>query len=279
MPWVGIVRLFVVLLIVAGLVVLAAWFGQRRLIYLPDTSTPAPEADAAEVTLRTSDGLDLAAWQLEPDSSTDRDAAVLVAPGNAGNRGDRIALGRALADEGFTVLLLDYRGYGGNPGSPSQDGLYADARAGWDHLRDRFEAERIVLFGESIGAGVVTGLSTEVDPAALVLRSPFTSLAHIGREHYPLLPVGLILRDRFPVADDLASNGAPVTVIYSEDDEIVPAEQSAAVAEAAEAAGATVTVVRIDAIGHNDPALVGGAEVIDAVAAQADELGLASGAG
>ncbi|MCH7229875.1 lysophospholipase [Glycomyces sp. L485] len=277
MPWAGIVRVSVIVLIVVALVFLAVWFGQRSLIYHPDESTPSVPPDAAAVTLHTADGLDLTAWEFAPEPSIDREAAVLVAHGNAGNRAGRAPLGRALAAEGFTVLLLEYRGYGGNPGSPSENGLYDDARAAWGHLRERFAADRIALFGESIGAGVVTRLSTEVDPAALVLRSPFTSLADAGKEHYPLLPVDLILRDRFPVVEDLASNGAPVTVVYSDADEIVPADQSKAVAGAAEAAGTPVTLVHVEATGHNDPALVAGDEVVDAVVETADGLGLTTG--
>lgn len=274
MSWTGLLRVAIIVLIIGALVILAAWIWQRALIYHPDTSTPPVPSGATEVTLHTADGLDLAAWEFAPVTSPDRDAAVLVAPGNAGNRSGRAPLGTALAAEGFTVLLLDYRGYGGNPGSPSQDGLYADARAAWDHLRERFASDRILLFGESIGAGVATGLSTQIDPAGLVLRSPFTSLADAAREHYPLLPVRLLLRDRFPIVDDLASDPTPAAVIYSENDEVVPASQSKAVAEAAEAAGVLVTVVAVEAYGHNDPALTGGGQVIDGVTALADELGL-----
>lgn len=277
MPWVAIARVAIIALLVGVLVVAAVWFGQRSLIYHPDQASPPLPEGVAEVELHTGDGLDLTAWELAPDAADDRETAVLVAPGNAGNRGGRVDLGRALADAGFTVLLLDYRGYGGNPGSPTEEGLSQDATAAWDHLRTRFAAGRILLFGESIGAGVAAALSAEADPGGLVLRSPFTDLAAVGQEHYPVLPVGLLLRDRFAVTDHLAGNEAPVVVIYSESDEIVPADQSRAVAAAAEASGTPVTVVEVEAVGHNDPVLSRGDEVIASVAALADGLGLTSG--
>ncbi|WP_198586959.1 alpha/beta hydrolase [Glycomyces xiaoerkulensis] len=277
MPWAGILRVATVVVLIAAVLLLALWLGQRALIYHPDHTDPAAPDGAAEVTLRTADGLDLTAWTLAPPADTDRRAAVLVAPGNAGNRASRFDLGAALADEGFTALLLEYRGYGGNPGSPSETGLYDDARAAWDRLREDFPADRILLFGESLGAGVVTGLATETDPAGLVLRSPFTGLADAGAEHYPLLPVGVLLRDRYPVTEHLESNAAPVTVVYSDADEIIPADLSRRVAEAAEDTGAPVTEVAIDGPGHNDPALVHGPRVIDAVASLADGLGLTAG--
>jgi pimeloyl-ACP methyl ester carboxylesterase len=277
MPWVVIGRVAIIALLVGALMLLAVWFGQRSLIYHPDQASPPLPDGVAEVELHTGDGLDLTAWELAPDAAADRESAVLVAPGNAGNRGGRVDLGQALAAAGFTVLLLDYRGYGGNPGSPTEEGLSQDAAAGWDHLRTRFAAGRILLFGESIGAGVAAALSEQVGPGGLVLRSPFTDLAAAGREHYPLLPVGMLLRDRFPVTEHLARNEAPVVVIYSESDEIVPADQSRAVAEAAEASGTPVTVVEVEADSHNDPALAYGGEVIASVAALADGLGLTSG--
>lgn len=273
-PWAAIARIAVIAFLVGALLLLAVWFGQRALIYHPDQATPPLPEGAAEVALHTGDGLDLTAWELAPDAAADRETAVLVAPGNAGNRGGRTGLGQALAAEGFTVLLLEYRGYGGNPGSPTEEGLSQDAEAAWDHLRTRFAAERILLFGESIGAGVAAALTEQVDPGGLVLRSPFTDLAAVGREHYPVLPVGLLLRDRFAVTVHLARNEAPVVVIYSESDEIVPAGQSRAVAEAAESAGTPVTVIEVEAHGHNDPVLAQGPEVIESVAALADSLGL-----
>ncbi|MCC3761708.1 alpha/beta fold hydrolase [Glycomyces sp. TRM65418] len=277
MPWAAIARIAVIALLVGALVLLAAWLGQRALVYHPDQATPPLPEGVVEVALRTDDGLDLTAWELAPDAAADRETAVLVAPGNAGNRGDRIGLGQSLAAEGFTVLLLEYRGYGGNPGSPAEEGLAQDAAAAWDHLRTRFAAERILLFGESLGAGVAAALAAQVDPGGLVLRSPFTDLAAVGQKHYPILPVGLLLRDEFAVTEHLAGNEAPVVVIYSESDEVVPAGQSRAVADAAESAGTPVTVVAVEASGHNDPALVQGPEVIDGVAALADRLGLTSG--
>ncbi|MDO5501068.1 MAG: hypothetical protein Q4F67_15450, partial [Propionibacteriaceae bacterium] len=144
--------------IVVGLVValvLVVFFGQRQLIYYPD-GTPAGQAGdrlpgGEDVTLRTEDGLDLGAW-LFPPSRDDRNVAVLVLPGNGGNRAGRIRLADTLTARGFTVLLLDYRGYAGNPGSPSEAGLGADARAGSAVLADRGFAPACTLYlGESLG--------------------------------------------------------------------------------------------------------------------------------
>jgi uncharacterized protein len=123
-------------------------------------------------------------------------------------------LARALAGAGLAVLLFDYRGYGGNPGRPSEQGLARDVRAAHRFLIDEAEVAptRLLYFGESLGAAVVSELASEHPPAGLVLRSPFVDLASVGRVHYPFLPVRTLLRDRYPLADQLAGVKVPTTV-------------------------------------------------------------------
>ena len=261
----------VIAVIAVGVVALAAGF-QRRLIYLPLPSEVPPAGDvlpaAEEVTLTTADGVELGAWYLPPQHDTDReptaDAAVLVANGNAGHRGLRAPLAERLRAEGLAVLLFDYRGYGGNDGSPTEDGLSRDARAAWEHLtEDRDHPPgRVVAFGESLGTGVVTGLAVERDVGGLVLRSPFTDLAAVGRAHYPFLPVHTLLRDRYPVAERVAALDVPTAVVYGEADRIVPPEESRAVAEVAAGLVSTHPVPGAD---HNDRVLLDGDPVITAV--------------
>ena len=186
-----------------SLVALAAlgliWIMQRRLIYFPTQAVP----DAAsvlprieEATYPTEDGLSLAAWFV-PAAGDEPSGTVVVFNGNAGNRADRAPLAEALAGHGYAVLLVDYRGYGGNPGTPSEEALAADARAAVAYLRTRpgIDSERLAYFGESLGAAVALGLAEHQEPAALVLRSPFNSLPDIGSTHYPFLPTSLRLWD------------------------------------------------------------------------------------
>lgn len=256
----------VLVIALVGILIAVLWALQRRLIYLPSRGL-VPRAGgviagARDVTLETSDGLSLHAWFV-PARGSDDGVTVLVANGNAGDRSLRAPLAQALAAEGFAVLLFDYRGYGGNPGHPSEEGLALDARAAHDFLSDAgIPDDRIVYFGESIGAAVVTELATEHPPAGLVLRSPFTDLAAVGRVHYPFLPVGALLRDRYPVVDHIKKVSVPTVVVYGTRDGIVPPEQSRAVAAAA--AGRT-TVVAVENADHNDLALLSGRELIDAV--------------
>ena len=266
----GVIRPVLIVLLVLAALLAAAWLGQRRLVYFPDRSAPVPGSAATEAVLHTSDGLRLTGWLLPP-ARADRRTAVLVASGNAGNRAHRVPLAAALADAGFTVLVFDYRGYGGNPGSPSEAGLARDARAALTYLLGAgFTPDRIIYFGESLGAAVATELATEHRPAGLVLRSPFVDLASAGREHYPWLPVRLLLRDRYPLAEQLATVPVPTTVIFGSADSVVPAAQSRSVAD--RAAG-PVRVVEIAGADHNDAVLTHGADLVAAVVDLADAMG------
>lgn len=261
-----VLRAGLILLVVVVLLLAALWLLQRRLIYFPDTAAVPPPGSALpggrEVTLTTEDGLALRAWHVAP-TGTDRGVTILFTPGNAGSRMLRAPLARKLAAKGFAVLLLDYRGYGGNPGSPSENGLISDARAARAYLLDHgVPAQRLIYFGESLGAAVATRLAAEQPPGGLVLRSPFTNLADVGTRQFPLLPVHLLLQDRFPVIELIGQVRVPTVVVYGTADVLVPPEQSAAVAAAAGGPIRTIEVVGAD---HNAAELNEGNQVIAAV--------------
>lgn len=213
-----------------GLVLVATvWLGQRSQIYHPDRTTVPSAAQmlpgAHDVILATSDHLALRAWYLPPAGSCR--AAVLVAQGNGGNRAGRVGLAQAIHDRGFGVLLFDYRGYGGNAGQPSEAGLALDARAARTFLLNDagVAQEELIYLGESIGAGVASELAVEHPPAAMVLRSPMTSLADVVQALYGV-PVGWVLRDRYPVRENVEHVNVPIAVVYGTADTMVPAAQS-----------------------------------------------------
>ena len=255
------------------LVISLFWGFQRRIIYLPDRSSP-PHASAAlpggqDVTLHTRDGLALTAWYVPAPSrhssapASECPMTVLVAPGNGGNRAGRTALALGLIDRGYGVLLLEYRGYGGNPGSPTEHGLTSDASAARDFLVGHGVPDaRMIHFGESLGGAVVSRLAAEHPPAGTVLRSPFTELADMAAEHYPLIPARWLLWDRFPVASLVAEQHQPLEVIYGDGDTVVPASLSQRVAASA---GGPVRVTIVPGADHNDPPLASGPGVLDAV--------------
>jgi fermentation-respiration switch protein FrsA (DUF1100 family) len=243
------------------------WTVQRRLIYFPTAGVPTPEeiglADVEPVTFTTTDGLALGGWFVASSGPSPR-LTVLVFNGNAGNRANRGSLAAALRRQGFHVLLFDYRGYGGNPGSPTEEGLAADSRAAMTYLAGRpdVDVSRIMYFGESLGTAVAVNLAVEHPPAAVVLRSPFTSLADVGQHHYPFLPVRLLLRDRFASIDRIQRIRAPLLVIAGGQDRIVPIEHSRRLYDAAVAPKTLLVLPDAD---HNDHALLAGDEMIGAI--------------
>ncbi len=249
--------------------VVLVWLAQRSLIYFParDTPTPAdyglPEAEVVRVT--TDDGLELAAWYVPAPELTATGWTVVVFNGNAGHRGHRAGLAMRLAGQGHATLLVDYRGYGGNPGTPTEDGLVRDARKVWAMLTSRPDVDlsRVAYFGESLGAAVAVQLAVEHPPAALILRSPFSSLANIGRTHYPWLPVRWLLRDQFPSIDHIAGLDVPLLVIGGDADRIIPLADTQRLFDAARS---PKHLVVIEGANHNDAALVWGPEVMQAVA-------------
>jgi fermentation-respiration switch protein FrsA (DUF1100 family) len=277
----AVVRALAILAIAALVALVVLYVTQRRLIYFPASTSPDPAglAPGVEVVeIRTADGLRLSGWFLPAARRSDgsgadpgRGPAVLIFNGNAGDRSYRLPLAEALSERGFAVLLFDYRGYAGNPGSPSEDGLRTDARAALEALaaRDEVDAERIVYFGESLGAAVAGGLATEHLPAALILRSPPSSLTDVGRHHYPFLPiVDPLLVDRYPLAEQLREVDVPLLVLATEQDEIVPAALSRRVLDAA---AGPKRYVALDANHHNDPALLAGDEMLAEISAFLDE--------
>jgi len=261
-------QMLLVALAIVGLMLLLIWLGQRRMIYLPSDGNPSPAdyglPEAQVVTLTTEDGLALQAWLVRPTGPSTGITAI-VFNGNAGHRGYRAPLARAFADRGVATLLFDYRGYGGNPGGPSEAGLMRDGRAAraWLDAQPDIDRARIAYFGESLGTGVAVRLAVSHPPAALVLRSPYTSLVDVGQHHYPILPVGLLLRDRFASIDLIARVRAPVLVIAGEHDHIIPRANSERLFAATNDPKQLLIIPGAD---HNDMSLLAGAQMLNAIA-------------
>ncbi len=245
---------------------IALWAGQRRLIYFPHQAVPPPTelglAGVDAVSFETEDGETLQGWFFTRPGPAAFTA--IVFNGNAGNRAYRAELAEALRARAIAVLLFDYRGFGGSTGRPTESGLFADARAAraWLVGRRDVDPERVVYIGESLGSGVAVHLATEHAPAALVLRSPFTSMADVGAMHYPMLPVRWLARDRYASVDRIGEVTAPVLVVAGDRDSIVPIEQSRQLYAAVRGRKAFVVVPGAD---HNDAALSHGPVFIDAI--------------
>ncbi len=227
-----------------GVIVLVAYVGvvgamyllQRSLMYFPaqDLGTPLAEGvpELGVVRLRTDDGLDLVAWY-KPAAKADG-VTVVFFHGNGGHIGHRAARTRAFTEAGHGLLLVSYRGYGGNPGKPTEAGLFADSRAAYDFLVDEgVPPVRIAVIGESLGSGPAVYLAAERQVGALLLEAPFTSAGDVGQRAYPFLPVKLLIRDPFDSLSRIADVRVPLLIVHGERDEVVPVELGRRLFEAA----------------------------------------------
>lgn len=230
--------------------------------------------DAEEVFLETEDGVRIHAFYL-PGESGERAGdgnggrAILFLHGNAGNASHRLPNAAALARLGSDVLLLDYRGYGRSEGSPSETGVYADARAGLAHLVEvrRVPEERVVLFGRSLGGAVAIDLARERPLAGVIVESTFTSLADMGSRVAG--PIGRLLGRGFDSRGKIASVRAPLLFFHGDRDEIVPFALGRRLFEAAPAPKAFEVIA---GAGHNDTVEVGGRPYLERIGRFLEEV-------
>jgi len=196
---------------------------QRRLVFVPlgRPGAPAEEgvADMRTVRYPTSDGLMLEGWFKPPSGRP----TIVYFHGNAGHFGERAFKARYFMDRGYGFLLASYRGYGGNPGRPSEAGVYRDARAALDFLaREGTAAADVVIYGESLGTGVACAVASQYGAAALVLEAPFSSLVDVAAHRYWWTPARWLLRDRFESISCIATADAPLLVLHGGRDRVVP---------------------------------------------------------
>lgn len=234
-----------ILALLAGaylLVMALVYAFQRKLQYFPAPGAPSLPQGVEDVRLEAADGTELRAWHW-PGAFT-----VLVLHGNAGNRAHRLHLAEGLAARGFGVFLLDYRGYGGSSGAPTEEGLVLDALASVRWLRER-GAARIAYYGESLGCGVAALLAAREPPAAIVFQSGADSLVEVAKSVHPWLPIGLLMKDRFEAADAMRGVACPVLSVHGAEDELIAVERGRALFDAA--AGPKEWWV-VEGAGHND---------------------------
>lgn len=203
--------------------VLMMYFFQRSLMYFPDTEKPTVVDGVEEVSVTTSDGLHISAWFVAGNVAEKR--VIAFFHGNGGKAAHRLYKAALYAQQGYSVMLAEYRGYGGNAGRPSEEGLYRDARAQIDYLINGkgYREDQIILYGESIGSGVAVQMATEYPNVhALILETPFSSMVDVAAQRYFYIPVRWLLIDRYLNAEKISSVDMPVFIGHGKNDETVP---------------------------------------------------------
>jgi len=220
---------------------LMLFFLQDRLVFLPHMPGRELEADPSamgfayeDAWIETEDGERLHGWFVPAGGAR---GTLLFFHGNAGNISHRLESLIIFNRLGLDVLIVDYRGYGQSSGEPGENGTYLDARAAWDYLVDERDVpeQRIVIFGRSLGGAVGSWLAgrEDVNPAGVIIESTFSSGLDMGKRLYPVLPARLITRIGYPVRDYVSRIDAPLMVVHSRQDEIIPFDMAETVFEAA----------------------------------------------
>jgi uncharacterized protein len=218
------IKLAVGAVCVYALVVFAAYYGQRRLMYFPDRTRTAPAqaglANIEERTLRTPDGARIVVWygKAKPGEPT-----LLYFHGNGGGLVDRAPRIERFMAEGWGVYMMAYRSYSGSSGSPSETANVADARLAYGALAlEGVDPKSIILYGESLGSGVAARIATERPAAGLILDAPYTSIVELAAQVYPFLPVRYLLSDRYETDKVIGQVKVPVLILHGERDQVIP---------------------------------------------------------
>lgn len=209
-----------------ALLVLGMFVFQRNLMYHPDTRVKPPEEYGLkgfeEYSVHSSDGVILQLWYRPASEGF---PTVVYYHGNAMHLGERSGIFAALAEKGFGVVAPSYRGYGKSTGSPTEQGIYDDARAALLFLAERhIPLERTVLYGESLGTGVAVQMATEHSVAALALQAPYTSVAGRAAEMYRFIPVSLLIKDQYNSLGKISDVHVPILIFHGELDDTIPIE-------------------------------------------------------
>jgi pimeloyl-ACP methyl ester carboxylesterase len=211
---------------------LLMWLFQERMIFFPRPleSRPAPRPNVEEITIAVADGVRLRGWLVK--GAIEPAPLVIYFGGNA----EEVSWLAYLTDNfaGWSLLLVNYRGYGESEGRPGEKELLADALAVYDHAKRRpdVDRERIAAMGRSLGTGVAVHLAAERPLRAVILVSPYDSLVEVGRRHYPFLPVSLMLRHRFDSLARAPRIETPLLCLVAAQDRIIPVPHSRVLFEA-----------------------------------------------
>lgn len=216
-----------------ALVVGAAWFGQRHLMYVPNATRVPPAAagltGVEELVLTAPDGAELVAWRARAQGGR---PTILYLHGNAGNLAGRADRFQRYQRQGFGLMMLSWRGYGGSSGRPTEVNNVADAVLAFDALvASGVRADDVVVYGESLGSGVAIQLAGRRRVGALVLDAPYTSIVDVAILSYPYLPVRPLLLDRYESDRHIERVTAPVLVLHGERDSVIPVRMGRALYE------------------------------------------------
>src|SRR6056300_659346 len=220
----NILQFLIIIELVYFAVVVSIYFYQRSLLYHPNENNYSGDkltVDVENVKIQTSDNLNLNGWFHKKDLQNFK--TLVFFHGNAGTLDNRIHKLNHFKDIDINFLIIAWRGFSGNKGNPSEEGLYIDANSTILWLKKLGLTEKdIVIYGESLGTGVATEIAQNKNYAGLILETPFTSMVEAAKNFYPYIPVSLLLKDKYDNQNKIKNINIPVLIMHGEVDQIVP---------------------------------------------------------
>ena len=213
---------FLLIVIYVGITVVV-YFYQRKLLYHPFSAEITGEGlihNFETINFKTSDNFVLKGWFHLKNSNK---KTILFLHGNAGNLDNRIDKLNSLGSMDINFLIISWRGYSGNPGNPSEAGLYKDVLGGIKWLNEKgIFNDQIILYGESLGTAIATEVGQNENFAGIILEAPFTSMVDMGQKIYPIFPVKFLLKDKYESKNKIKNIKSPILIMHGEVDKIVP---------------------------------------------------------
>ena len=236
--------------IVYVILIATLYLFQRNIVFAPSTQKLTPGevglTDTAVVELPNADGEPLYNWHIPPAPGK---PTLLYFHGNGGAIHGRASKLRAYQALGFGVFIVGYPGYGGSSGQPTEAALISAALNAYDYLAPQVQAERLVLYGESLGSAVATQVAAQRPVRALILAAPMYAIEEIAAQQYPFVPARLLIKDKFRSYEHIEHIDAPLLVVHGSEDGLIPIESGQALYERARP---PKQFVRLDGAGHNN---------------------------
>ena len=216
--------ILITFLLIYFFIIVFTYFFQRNLLYHPKENNYFGDpllVSVEKIKIKTNDNIELLSWYHKKVSANYK--TILFLHGNAGTLGNRIHKINHFKDMNINFLLISWRGFNGNRGIPTEQGLYEDARSALSWLKlENIRAEDIVIYGESLGTAVAVEIAQNKNFAGIILESPFTSMIDAGKDKYPFLPVKLLLKDKYESNKKIKNIKSPILIMHGKVDNIVP---------------------------------------------------------
>jgi len=217
-------QIILIIFFIYFLVLVFLYFYQRNLLYHPNENNYSEDkisVDIENVRIKTSDNIELLGWYHEKNLKDFK--TLIFFHGNAGSLENRIHKLNHFRDMNINFLIIAWRGFSGNNGNPSEQGLYEDGKSAIDWLIKKGVSEKnLILYGESLGTGVATHLAQNKNFAGVILETPFTSMIDAAKKFYPYIPVKLLLKDKFENYKKIKNINSPILIMHGEVDQLVP---------------------------------------------------------